>query len=102
MFHCRIINDKVNRLRERCLRLLYGGNLSSFEKLLEQDKSVTIHSKNMQMLVTEMFKVYRNIFPSNFIEVFHRRDINYNLQINSEFAMSNVRYIFHRSEGIRI
>ena len=84
------------------MRLLYGGNLSSFEKLLEQDKSVTIHSKNMQMLVTEMFKVYRNIFPSNFIEVFHRRDINYNLQINSEFAMSNVRYIFHRSEGIRI
>ena len=57
MFHSRIINDKVNRLRESCLRLLYGGNLSSFEKLLEQDKSVTIHSKNMQMLVTEMFIV---------------------------------------------
>ena len=78
MFHSRIINNKINRLHERCLCVLYGDKSSSFEKLLEQDKSVTIHIKNLQILATEMFKVYRNIFPSIFSEIFHQRGNNYN------------------------
>ena len=57
MFHSRIINNKINRLHERCLHLLYGDKSSSFEKLLEQDKSVTMHTMNLQILATEMFKV---------------------------------------------
>ena len=47
IFHSRIINNKVNRIHERCLRLLCGDKSSSFEKLLEQDKSVTIHTRNL-------------------------------------------------------
>ena len=100
MFHSRIINNKINRLHERCLRVLYGDKSTSFEKLLEQDKSVTIHIKNLQILATEMFKVYRNIFPSIFSEIFHQRGNNYNSQINSDFAMPNVRSVFHGTESI--
>ena len=47
-----------------------------------------------------MLKVYRNIFPPIFSEIFHRRDINYNLRINSDFAMPNVRSVFHGSESM--
>ena len=91
MFHSRIINSKMNRLHERCLHLLCRDKSSSFEKLLEQGKSVTI-------LATEMFKVYRNIFPLIFSEISHQHDINYNLRIISDFAMPNVRSAFHGSE----
>ena len=41
MLHSRFINNKINCLHEMCLRLLYGDQSSSFEKLLEQNKSVT-------------------------------------------------------------
>ena len=99
MFHSRIINNKINRLHERCLRLLYGDKSSSFEKLLEQDKSATIHTRNLQILATEMFKVYRNISPPIFSEIFHQRGNNYNLRINSDFAMPNLRSVFHGSES---
>ena len=51
-------------------------------------------------LVTEIFKVYRNISPPIFSEIFHRRDKNYNLRISSDFAMPNVRSVFHGSESI--
>ena len=68
MFHSRIIN-KINRLHERCLCLLYGDKSSSLKKLLEQDKSVAIHTRNLQILATEMFKVCRNIFPSIISEI---------------------------------
>ena len=47
-----------------------------------------------------MFKVYRNISPPIFSEIFLRCDINYNLRINSDFAMRKVRSVFHGSESI--
>ena len=95
MFHSRIINDKINPQRERYMRLLYGDKSSSFEKLLERDKSVTIYTRNLQILATEMLKVYRNICPPIFSEICHQRGNNYNLRINSDFAMPNVRSVFH-------
>ena len=61
---------------------------------------LTIHTRNLKILATEMFKVYRNTSPPIFSEIFHRRDINYNLRINSDFAMPNVRSIFHGRESI--
>ena len=47
-----------------------------------------------------MFKVYRNLSPPIFSEISHRSDINYNLRINSDFAMPNVRSVFHESKSI--
>ena len=98
MFHSCIINNKTNCLRERCLHLLSGDKSSSFKKLLEQDKFVA--NLNLQILAMEMFKVYRNISLAIFSEIFHRRDINYNLRINSDFAMPNVRSVSYGSESI--
>ena len=51
------------------MRLLYEDKSSSFAKLLEQDKSVMIHTRNLQILATEMLKVYRNISPPIFSEI---------------------------------
>ena len=94
-----VILSFINRLHEKYMRLIYGDKTSSFEELLDQDKSVSIHTRNVQMLVTEMFKVYRGMSPI-ISEVFRRRDISYNLQGNSNFAVPNVKSVFHRSESI--
>ena len=100
MFHSRITNNKISRLHERCMRLIYGHKTSSFEELLEQDKSVSIHTRNLQMLATEMFKVYRSMSPLIFSELFRVRDICYNLRSNSNFAVPHVKSVFHGSESI--
>ena len=39
--------------------------------------SVPIHNWNLQMLATEMFKVYNNIAPPIFTEIFYKRNPNY-------------------------
>ena len=41
MFHSRILNSKINRLHERCMRLIYGNKATSFGELLQQDKTVS-------------------------------------------------------------
>ena len=78
MFHSRIVNNEINHRHEWCLASVTRGKSPSFEKLLERDKSVTMRNRNQQMLVTPMFKMYRNISPLIFSEIFHRLDINYN------------------------
>ena len=61
MCHSRTVNSKINKLHERCLWIIYNEKKSSFKELLETDKSVPMHIKNLQVLATEMFKVYRKI-----------------------------------------
>ena len=57
MCHSRKLNNKINRLQERALRIVYNDKSSTFYQLLEKDKSVTIHTRNLQYLATEIFKV---------------------------------------------
>ena len=42
-------------------RNIYNDKMSSFADLLAKDGSVTIHTRNLQVLPTEMFKVHKNM-----------------------------------------
>ena len=55
--HSRNINNQINKLHECALRLTYSYKSSSFQELLERDKSVTIHERIIQVLLTVIFKV---------------------------------------------
>ena len=57
MFHNRTLNNKINKLHERALRLVYKNENLSFIELLDMDNSVTIHQTNPQTLAIEMYKV---------------------------------------------
>ena len=50
MFHRRCLNNKINRLHERCPRMIYNDKISNFEKLLNKDDSVSIHHNNIHAL----------------------------------------------------
>ena len=41
---------------------------------MKRDGSVLIHNRNLQILATEMFKVYNNIVPKRFTEIFNKRN----------------------------
>ena len=56
MFYSRNVNNKINRIHERTLRLVDQNNLN-FSELLDLDNSVTVHQRNLQVLVTEIYKV---------------------------------------------
>ena len=54
MFHSRTINNKINRLHERALRIVYSDFKSSFEGLLMKDNPFSIHERNIQSLAREI------------------------------------------------
>ena len=81
--HSRKINNKINKLHERALRLVYNDRSSSFRELLKRDKSVTIHERNIQVLLTEIFKVKSGDAPEKTTEIFKFKDHSYDLRKNN-------------------
>ena len=63
MFHSRRLNNKINSIHERALRITYQDNMSTFQELLNKDNSLSIHHRNLQVLATEMFKIHRGLSP---------------------------------------
>ena len=98
MCHSRTINNNINHLHERYLRVIYNDKISSFKELLETDGPVPIHSRNLQILATEMFKVYNNIAPPIFTEIFNKRNPNYQLRHISHFSIPPVRSVYNETE----
>ena len=88
------MNNNINRLHERALRIIYLDDISTFEELLKKDNSVKIHTQNSQILAAEMFKVKKGIATSLLEEVFQIAYLNYNLENKREFKSCNVKTVF--------
>ena len=103
MCHNRTYNNKLNRLYERCLQLIYCDKRSFFEDLLEKDNSVSIHHKILQALATEIFKVHTKTSLEIMQEVFQVKEQgNHNLQNQTDFIILQVKSVNHGLEIIRI
>ena len=100
MFHSRSLNNKINRLHERALRLVYKDINLSFSQLLDMDNSFTIHHLNLQKLATEMYKIKNNIAPCFMKFIFPIANNTYNLRNNPDFKRENIRTVTYGSETI--
>ena len=79
MFHKRGINNKINRIHERALRIVYHGDVSTFDRLLVKDKPFCIHHQNIQRLLTVIFKAIHDNYGNSLKELFVRRERTINL-----------------------
>ena len=100
MCHSRTLNNEINTLHERCLRIVYNDKLSSFQNLLDQDRSVSVHTRNLQALAIEMYKVSKGIAPKIFADIFrYISRANYDLRYQSEFSRPLVKSVFNGTEA---
>ena len=79
LFHSRSLNNKINRIHERSLRITYNDKSSSFQNLFEKDNSVTLHHRNIEILATGTYKFLQGLSPPLMNETFVERNNNYNL-----------------------
>ena len=75
MFHSRSLNNKINQIHERTLKITYNDKPSSFQDLLKKDNSVLIHHRNIRTLATEIFKFLQGLSPPILNEVFAERNL---------------------------
>ena len=98
MFHSRRLNNKINSIHERALKITYQDNTSTFQELLNKDNSVSIHHRNLQVLATEMFKIHRGL-PSKILrEIFVFKTSSFYLHRNDIFEKCKVHSVYHGTE----
>ena len=84
MFCSRKLNNKINRLHERALRVAYSDYVSSFEELLIKDGTCTIHQRNLKVLALEMYKIAHEKSPSFMKDLVEEIDRNYHTRSSYE------------------
>ena len=62
-------DNRINHLHERVLRTVYNGKVSTLEKILEKDNSVTLYVRNLKILATELYKRKENLSSPMMIEI---------------------------------
>ena len=100
MFHSREINNKINRIHERSLRLVYSDNTSTFKELLDKDKSVSVHHKNIHVLATEIYKTVNGLVPAIMNSIFEIKNIEYNLRNKNNFKSHRINSVRYGIDGL--
>ena len=59
MFCSKTLQNKINEIQKRALCVVYNKPNLNLDKLVELDKSVNIHIKNIITLLTEVYKTTR-------------------------------------------
>ena len=101
MFHSRTINQRINKIHERALKLVYCNDRQlSFENLLQKDNTVSIHQRNLQALALEIFKVKNGYSPQLLTDNFEFADRPYDLRNPSVLKRKKDRTVFYGSESV--
>ena len=99
MFCCRKCNKKINALRKRALRLIYEDYNSTFEELLDLDRSFSVHHFNIQALLIEIYKVFNGLLILN--DLFQTKNNRYCLRLNSNLQRANVKSVYNGENSVR-
>jgi retron-type reverse transcriptase len=99
MFHSKALDDRINKLHERALRVVYKDDSNlTFEQLLEKDKSFSTHHRNLQHLAILMYQVKNNLAPAPVQEIFR---LNTSERANGNWVIPKVRTVNNGIETVR-
>ena len=87
------VNKEIDRTHKRALRILYEDYESSFETLLARSGSNSMHIKNLQKLMTEIYKSMNQLNPSIVWEFHEKKPIMYNLKIQTCVSCQELRHL---------
>ena len=95
MFCPRRSSNLINKVKERALRLTYNVQLTNFKSLLSNHNELTIHQRNMQILMTEIYKIINHIALPIMSSLFEIRENIHNtryFQVLSNESRTAVNY----------
>ena len=99
MFHSRKLNNRINKIQERSLRIVYNDQTSTFRQLLRNYNSFTIHERNIQILGIELYKILNGLSPEIMKMVFPIKDSK-KYSSSNMFITRNVHTVKYGTETI--
>ena len=92
----------INKIYERALtlRIVLNDNIIDSENVLWNMNDITIHHKNIQTLMTELFKIKYDLAPLIMDSLLNKRTVCYNFRNLQEFQSEIKRTVFYLLETI--
>ena len=100
MFNDRTLNHRINHIHERALRFACKDYQKDFESLLEQRNLLSIQVKNLQLLMTEIYKTKSGLSPPFMKDIFAERNTGYNLRHGNDSQLPKVHATTYGIETI--
>ena len=100
MFHSRNLNNRINRLHERGLRIVYKDRDVSYDELLEKDSSFPFIIETYKNWPLKCFKVNNNLSPTFMKNIFTESSNSYNLRTQNPYKSYNVHSVYNGTETI--
>ena len=86
MFCSKRSNNLLSNIHERALRGSFDGHTSNFTQLVEKKRDSTIHQRNIQAFMKEIYKFTNNLSPPIIDHMFQFRENSYNLRNFQQLA----------------
>ena len=91
----------MERIQERCLKLVLNDYTSNYAELLEKSKSVSMETKRLQNILIEVFKTLNDQNPIFMKEIFHyspnitnkKHNIFVHFQNTTRFGSNSLRAV---------
>ena len=88
---CGIVADNtINRVQRRALRAVYNDFISEGSGVLKNGNHLSVHERNINFLILEVFKYLNKESPPILNELFQVKDLSYNLRINNLLVLPSV------------
>ena len=100
MFTSRYLNNALNSIDERALRLIYNDYELPLDRILEDEKQKSIHQKNIELLAIEIYKSQVGLTPLIMSDLFVTRENNYSLRTFQELESSRRQTVTIGTETI--
>ena len=85
-------------VHERTLRIVFSNYESTFQQSLKQNKSVSIHQRNLQILATKILKKKNGLHPVTLEDVFKFKNLMHNFRNVETLNRSNVNSVKYGTE----
>ena len=91
--------NKIEKIQERALRILYNDYSSNYETILKQSSKSTMEVKRLRSLAIEIFKTINDKNPEYMNEIFHKTafsthrplDLQVNQNSTTKYGMKSLR-----------
>ena len=81
MFCSRESNHRINKIHEQSPRISYKDQKTRYQNLLETHNELTVHQRNLQVLMTEINKIVNDVAPPIMKSLFLSFEVTHILEI---------------------
>ena len=91
MFSNKGANNQLNKVHHRGLKILVDRTSSTYEELLGETGCIKIHTRNLQLMMTEIYKTTNKLSPAFMWDLLKSKDVQYDFRTKNLLILPSTK-----------